>query len=435
MKRVLIICHYFPPENRIGAVRPAKIAKYLSKSENYSVTVLTTQPKNVAQGSINEDTGIYEIIRVKGLLGSNTQNENKDTTYLSKRTAKTILSDFIKKNRKIGHLCHVAKNAYELNKYIHNGKKYLKSDSNTYDIVISTYNTEFGHRIALWYKKKNKHIRWIADFRDSTWMNDSSLIKKVFGSFFAYRVAKNCNDITVVADGIYITHKKEFHDKKVFLLPNGYDTEERIKQCHCDKTSFRIVYTGELYNGKRDIRPVFEALSQLAIEGKIDLQNILFIYAGKSGNNFKEQINDFPQIRHEDKGFIDRSESLMLQAEADALVLCSWCGPREKHVITGKFYEYLNAYKPLICTISGNESGSALREIIMNYHLGICYEEAKRQNDKQLLMNYIEFLYNNKMKGCVEYNPDQEFIQKYDYVNIVKKLLTIIDNQCLPDFE
>lgn len=43
MKRVLIVSSSFWPDNRMGAVRPTKLAKYLERM-GYTVTVITTTP-------------------------------------------------------------------------------------------------------------------------------------------------------------------------------------------------------------------------------------------------------------------------------------------------------------------------------------------------------------------------------------------------------
>ena len=39
MKKVLIVCNHFAPENILGAVRPTKLAKYLN-IEGYGITVI-----------------------------------------------------------------------------------------------------------------------------------------------------------------------------------------------------------------------------------------------------------------------------------------------------------------------------------------------------------------------------------------------------------
>ena len=132
------------------------------------------------------------------------------------------------------------------------------------------------------------------------------------------------------------------------MIYNGYDHEDQLPEAISQSDKIvRLVYTGELYNGKRDLSPLFQAISTLLKEQKIQPEDIEIIYAGKSGDCFVSQISCFPGIKYTNCGFISRQDALALQSGADLLLLASWCEPNEKEVLTGKFFEYLQMKKPI----------------------------------------------------------------------------------------
>jgi hypothetical protein len=112
---------------------------------------------------------------------------------------------------------------------------------------------------------------------------------------------------------------------------------------------------------------------------------------------------------------------------ADIFVVLSWNTKYNKGILTGKFYESLKNKKPVIACISGDEPQSELRNIITEYNLGVCFEEADGEATEQILYDYIAEQYNRKLKGGkVVYEPEFEVIDKFEYSGIAKQLETIM---------
>jgi glycosyltransferase involved in cell wall biosynthesis len=431
---ILVICQYFPPENKIGAIRPSRIAKYLNRYEDVNVSVLTVVPLSGCPAESADDyCGVRvfraapssAIVRINRILKRGSAPEKAaDSAPVSpgEKTGRVGLKQRIR-----GKLFRIREKLLDYS-YYHRAIRILGKIDTSFDALISTYNTEFGHKVALWYKKRHPEVRWITDYRDPLWGAYSSPEQKKHGTEFVRRVSDFCDAVTVVSKGIIDIHREDFNNKPVYVIPNGYDTEDTVPASgESSPGPVRIVYTGELYNGKRDLTPLFEAVNELEQEKKIASEDIEVIYAGKSGSSFLSQISRFPGIKSRNLGFVSREEALAMQSGADILLLASWCEPNEKDVLTGKFFEYLQKKKPIICIISGSASGCALTGIINDHSLGCSYEAASREMDHGMLCSYIEKQVSaKKAHGQVEFIGDDEYVKKFDYESIAGDFYEII---------
>lgn len=437
--RVLFICRYYPPENKIGAIRPSRIARYLHKNSGADVDVLTVEPIEGFDSNVQLNYDGIQVYRVKpstillklnrALKGTSNQavSNEKDrkpahTQIKKKEAAKRIIRNGLFQIRE-----------YMLERsYIYRAKRIVRHINIQYDAVVSTYSTKFSHIIAMTYKKLHPEVKWIADYRDALWGTDSTEKQKKQGSSFVKKISARCDAVTIVSEGIKDIHSCDFGTVPVYIVPNGYDQED-ISVLSFKKTkssmSIQIAYTGELYNGKRDLTPLFRAINHLCSEKSITYDDIEIIYAGKSADVFRKQASQYADIHYQVKGFLPRNEALSVQADADILLLASWCEPNEKSILTGKFFEYLQMDKPIVCIISGSASGCELSNIIRNHNLGCSYEMASHDDDFQTLCDFLKDCVLEKSNcGMVSYHPDIEFIRQYDYQNIASQFYELLRN-------
>lgn len=423
MIKLLILCRFFPPENKIGAVRPSKLAKYLAQSGKYKITVVAAMPHGVDCPEYEVTAEGVEVYRVSTGKSASLLHYKKTgqgaavSSQISNTPQKRSLKRFI-----ISQLFRL-RLSIEKNALLRNAKKALKGKKQDFDIIFSTYNTEFGHTIARWYKKKNKGVMWIADFRDSVWLTNSTPDQIKKAKKFAKQVAEDCDLITAVSQGILDTHKDDFGQREKKIVYNGFDKEDIPAVTPKNDGILRMTYTGELYSGQRDLTPVFKALYKLSEEGKVDLSKIQIVYAGNGGGIFESQIAPFEKIPFLNKGFVPRLEALQLQLESDILLLSSWCYKGDKHTLTGKFFEYLGMNKPILSVIAGEETGCILTEMINGEKLGYCYEEASKEEGFEKLCDYIEAQYESFYKsGVITHTPNQSFVESFEYRNIAKEI-------------
>jgi len=156
MKKVLIICDYFPPSTEIGAVRPSKIAKYLTQ-DGYEVDVFTKYPVDEKNAHIcskvysYDSNGTIEEVPEKNGGGFFDVLKKWDSLRLVLSKFKLTVID--------------VKNAARMLKHF---KQFVEQQEDKYDVVISTFGP-FGCLLCgNYYKKKNPSVNWICDFRDPT---------------------------------------------------------------------------------------------------------------------------------------------------------------------------------------------------------------------------------------------------------------------------
>ena len=118
----------------------------------------------------------------------------------------------------------------------------------------------------------------------------------------------------------------------------------------------RFAYTGAIYGGKRDLRPFFEAISEIVPSLKDANKKILFEYAGKEGDLFLSQAAEYNLHSYVvDHGQLSRLDALRLQQESDICLLATWNTSFEQGALTGKIFEYLRCGLPILalCPVNG----------------------------------------------------------------------------------
>jgi len=145
----------------------------------------------------------------------------------------------------------------------------------------------------------------------------------------------------------------------VGVVTNGFDPEDYpANPLQSHDNVVRIVYTGMIYEGRRDPSPLFAAirrLNQNACRVKVDffgryLQGLPAL-AQKYG--VQDNVAVHPPVSHAD--------ALRIQSEGDVLLLLLWNDPREKGSFTGKVFEYFGARRPIL--VIGPQDNVAARLI------------------------------------------------------------------------
>jgi hypothetical protein len=137
------------------------------------------------------------------------------------------------------------------------------------------------------------------------------------------------------------------YNKPTAVILNGFDPEDypSIPSDTASGNFLTLVYTGRIYNGKRDPSPLFRALSALGpIAAKVrvhfygpDLGIIRDLACRFGVDDIVTTTNSVPY-----------NESLRAQISADVLLLLLWNDPRERGVFTAKLFEYLGARRPIL---------------------------------------------------------------------------------------
>ena len=134
----------------------------------------------------------------------------------------------------------------------------------------------------------------------------------------------------------------------VLSVYNGYDPDDYpadYPRKPTDPDVLNIVYTGILYQERRDPTPLFRAIRMMGDEGK----SIRIAFYGANRDELTEMAaaeNVLDQV--DINGDVPYRQSIDHQMNADILLLLQWNNPKEQGNVPGKLFEYLGARRPVL---------------------------------------------------------------------------------------
>lgn len=425
-KSVLIVSYLFEPLNAIGSLRPSKLAKYLS-NKGYEVTVFTSHKTLTCKEykPLNFSI-IYDLENVRTVKSTDSVSHNKHKIDIP-----IVFPSGLRDELKALYRTSLVYKESIL--FLDRFKEQLinkRIDASNFDCVITTYGPVGSLLAGIAIKRIQPSIKWINDFRDPIVTKLPPHSIKLFNLKLQNYSVKLCDKVTTVSKGYRNRIKQGTDISKFAIIPNGFDSDEIQNIPIISSTSFfDMAYVGSLYEGKRDLGPLFEALRQIIDEGVLPKSKIVFHYAGRDISYLHEQAKRYSisEIIH-DHGFLSREECLRLQLASRFLVLSTWNEKGEEGVFPGKLIEYMMMNKPIISIVNGELGNAEVTEIIDKYKLGISCESAV-QGSGIVLYEWLkaQAIQYSSNKSAI-HNPDREGISKeYDWHNIVERFCEIID--------
>ncbi|NLO84682.1 MAG: glycosyltransferase family 4 protein [Clostridiales bacterium] len=402
-----MISYYFAPQNTMGAVRPTKLAKYLTRM-GHDVTVIcgagmTDAKDPILLRDMQELKDVHAIREwnplrdYKARKRAKVQSEPQSAT--TPEPAKAAASENAPKSF-MGRIANVVYLYLWLlgdRSFQRKAKRELGKLNGSYDVVFSTYAPLSVHEVAYAAKKSGLAKRWFADFRDE--VNVSFDWLKGYQRCYMQMIREHADSITAVSNGFL---KLMNFDDVGRMLSNGYDREDlntNQEKFPIEKRPYmQIVYTGQFQEGRRgvggrDISPFFRVMRRLVDDGACTEDELQFVYAGPDGAVFGAFANEYGFDNCVvDHGLVARDQSLALQQSADLLMMATVNSKKQIGILTGKLYEYMMMDKPIVCLMRGDAENSELSQVLQQTGMGFCCEEAKGDADVQELYGYCEQL-------------------------------------------
>ncbi len=431
--KILVVSYCFAPQNTIGAIRPTKLAKYWTRM-GHEVTVLCGPGSGQRQDptlvrDLKELPHVHVVwewnpIRAYG-------QRKRDVGVGQAPGAVPSASVSAEPRRAFGGFRRRILNAVYLalcygadRSFARRGWRALRQMGQRFDVVLSSYGPLSSHQIAEKVKANGLAERWIADFRDEVQMPVAWL-----------RGAKKryIRKVRAWADGICAGSQGLLDTMKLadvgWMIPNGFDVED-IQDLPAlampkSRAFLRFAYCGQIYRGKQDMTPFFEALQSLVKGGTVATKDIQVLYAGGEGDVFTAQAKAAGMGEVVvDLGRLNRGQALALQQQVDMLLMAAWNTKERVGVLTGKLLEYMMMAKPVVCCVSGEIPNSAAGQVIRETGLGYCWEEADAKAADQGLLDYLKMMVQRARLGqplAQERNAAQ--MERYAYPAIASELI------------
>jgi len=228
------------------------------------------------------------------------------------------------------------------------------------------------------------------------------------------RTMKTADLITTVSTG-FADKLVRIHGQKVRVIRNGYQpltdsTKVSLPEC------FTISYTGTIYTGKQDPNKVLVALCNLLESSSISRDRIALNFYGRYDNALQQTIERYGLGKVAlQKGNLPREEIRERQRASHLLLLLQWEDPNERGIFPLKFYEYLNAGRPILAT-GGAEAGEI--GAILDQTCAGTTASTIPEIEWALQQAYDAYL----KQGTPDYHGIQEVITSYGYVEQARLL-------------
>jgi len=428
MKKVLIITYYWIPSGGAGVQRWVKFAKYLRQ---YGWEPIIYTPQNPEYPSIDHSfekdipaditvlkTPIWEPYNVyRNLTGKKNQAINAGFISENKKQGwKDKLSIWIR-----GNFLIPDPRRFWIKPSVGFLSDYLKE--NPVDAIITTGPPHSMHLIGMGLKKNFPSLPWVADFRDPwtnidfykdlnlTWLADKIHHK------LEREVLQKADTVLVVSRGM----EEEFalmKPKKLRVITNGYDESDVQVGTLTLDGRFSISHIGTL-NAARNPRIVWKVLSEICAENVDFKKDLQIQLVGKVDFSVLEDIQSYglqEQLLKID--YLSHSEAIAKQNSSQVLMLLINQSGNAKGILTGKFFEYLAAKRPILAV--GPTDGDAA--VVLNETgAGVIVDFADEQETKTAILNY----YNQYKKGTL--SVQSESVERFSRRSLTGELAGLLD--------
>ncbi|MBI2258040.1 MAG: glycosyl transferase family 1 [Flavobacteriia bacterium] len=422
LKHVLLITYYWPPAGGPGVHRWLRLSKYFYEN-GFQLYVYC--PKDAAWPIIDNnlckqvDSHIIEIRNTifephKYLGKKNNPNvgggltQDKRSSFLQKLIIWTRGNLFIPDAR----VFWIKPSVKFLSQYLRQHPE-IKT-------IISTGPPHSLHVIAL-HLKKLFPIKWIADFRDP-WTQIDFYEELKTGKRADLKQKKLEKECLQKADEIITVSKfcgeglQNIVPRTIHIITNAYPFPEKTERNKAF-TGFSLAHFGSISNS-RNPELLWEVLGELVNENedfKKELQIVLAgavdfsVFSSIEKNGLKPFLFHFSMLSHE--------ESIKKQKESALLLLLANKTGNTKGILTGKVFEYLAAYRPILAF---GENGGDLQELIENTQAGSFFTYQEKSALKNTLKEYYQLYKENNLE------VNSVNLSLYDSKEQVKKIFQLL---------
>jgi hypothetical protein len=391
----IFISYYFPPIKSVGVIRNFHLAQLFNKIYT-DLYILTTSNQKILPKE-KSDLSSFKSIELINTIDYRTiiqrfYSKNKNTHYPESVKQNKLIQWIIKANESLPFNLLVGEGGllYLIDGYSKAKKIIEKTRAKTF--VITSFRPTTNVLIGFLLKLNYPHIIWINSFQDAPY--DGFRNNLIFLNFQKYCWKKILKFSSLnISTTQTVNYELSKYNSRVKNIFNGVDFRIN-KSKHLE--FFTISYTGSLFKNLRDPSMLFEAISILISENKIDYKKIKINYIGKDYNHwiqFAMPFKNLLQIMHVNKNSTTKN-ALEVQEKSHINLLLSWME------LPAKLYEYIGAGNYIISLVKGVEN-TDLSHLLTTLQIGSVYQYGKTEDLEKLKSKLLE-LYTLWMNGAYE---------------------------------
>ena len=432
MKRALIITYYWPPSGGSGVQRWLKFSKYLREfgyepviytpenpeymSKDHTLVTDIPEGIEVIKRKIWEPYGFYRFFSGKrgrnispGFI--NTGGSGRDGAPIEERLSLYIRSNLFFPDPK----------RWWIKPSVRFLKKYLKK--NSIDIIVSTGPPHSMHLIA-YELSKTTATPWIADFRDPWTQMYNFKYMKYSGRMrrrheqMERKIVSSADAVITVTDTI-CREFRELGPKRVYVITNGFDKEDFLSPPLPVEEFFTITFTG-LFVKTQNPSILWEYLGEKAKRDRGFAKDLKIRLIGNIDGSVLTDITNYGVAQNlAMMGYLPHGEVTEWQRRAQILLLSGGSELEAKGIMTGKFFEYLAAKRPILAFgIKGGDMDIALEQSGGGEMFGY--------NDREGVAGWIDCAYKEyKSEGSIPFTGGD--IEKYSRRKLASKMAIVMD--------
>jgi hypothetical protein len=352
-RRVLVLCHAFPPANHVSSMRPVRIGNAFRK-RGWDVHVLKSGFGHSPR-TLSVDTSAFRITSYDPHAISRIITEAPVN-----RSARSLLLSFARRLVPPDH-------SWLMWKPIMKAIDEL-GGLGQFDCVVSTAFPFVLHDICRARKARGERFAWVADSRDM-WAGSPYRRPQVIPTSYLRRVEARvfaACDLATFASETTARIYASRHRMEAMVVLNGVESPPPSATAQTPGGLLkRFVHTGGLYGGQRDLRPLLDALGQVAAQDERECELVL---AGQDSRAVAGTWPETPGVQVEALGLVSREAAARLQSEADALVLAMADTDFDATYTPAKLFEYAFADKPIVA-LAREESD--VGRLVERHRLGV----------------------------------------------------------------
>jgi hypothetical protein len=363
-RKVLIICQYFVPyAASVGVVaRVVHLARYL-KDQGCEVNVLTSDGADFGDLGLGELLTGLNVTYLRDPLKTSIQNSLMRIGHRPAGSASVWLSRLPVAKRVVSSLVIPDLGLFMVRKYYRAATVLIESRGID-TVMVSTPSHSMQVVGGLLKRKFDDRVDLVADYRDS-W-NGSAIFspKGALTSMISRRLErfslKMADLITFASQPMFAKMNRLFPDLplegKGLLMMNGFAGEPCPLRGASNSAELRIGYFGmanDDENGYRNVEPLLRAIAG-AIKTGVAIR--LCFYGSLRLSRL--DIRDFNFV--EVNASVAHDEVFNIMQGMHYLLILHTDPASSDEVITGKFFDYIKARRPILCFSPENTEAARL---------------------------------------------------------------------------